>query len=139
MEKKLFKYGGKDFSEVEQHQIIQDYISSGWTKRKIWYKYTGLKKEKGEMLRWMRNLGYKNGNVVRRAILVSKYSDMPKKQKDEGLEAKEFEILQLKNRNLELEKKIQEAELKAIAFSTMIEIAEKEFNVPIRKKFNTKL
>jgi hypothetical protein len=28
--------------------------------------------------------------------------------------------------------------MKAIAFSTMVDIAEKEFNIPIRKKYNTK-
>jgi len=28
--------------------------------------------------------------------------------------------------------------MKAIAFSTMIDIAEKEFSIPIRKKVNTK-
>jgi CheY-like chemotaxis protein len=33
---------------------------------------------------------------------------------------------------------MQDAELKAIAFSTMVDIAEKEFKIPIRKKLNTK-
>jgi hypothetical protein len=49
-----------------------------------------------------------------------------------------FEQLQLKKRIAELEKQLKDAELKAIAFSTMVDIAEKEFNIPIRKKFNTK-
>jgi hypothetical protein len=38
-----------------------------------------------------------------------------------------------------LEKQLQTSEMKAIAFSTMVDIAEKEFNIPIRKKHNTKL
>jgi hypothetical protein len=33
---------------------------------------------------------------------------------------------------------LQDAELKAIAFSTMVDIAEKELKIPIRKKYNTK-
>ena len=49
-----------------------------------------------------------------------------------------FENLQLKKRITELEKQLKDAELKAIAFSTMVDIAEKEFKIPIRKKFNTK-
>jgi hypothetical protein len=49
-----------------------------------------------------------------------------------------FENLQLKKRIFELEKQLKDAELKAIAFSTMVDIAEKEFNIPIRKKLNTK-
>ncbi|MBL0333033.1 MAG: hypothetical protein IPP65_09435 [Chlorobi bacterium] len=32
-----------------------------------------------------------------------------------------------------MEKQLKDAELKAIAFSTMVDIAEKEFNIPIRK------
>ncbi|MBE7511155.1 MAG: hypothetical protein HS118_13380 [Bacteroidia bacterium] len=44
-----------------------------------------------------------------------------------------FENLQLKRRIAELEKQLKEAELKAIAFSTMVDIAEKEFKIPIRK------
>jgi transposase len=35
-------------------------------------------------------------------------------------------------------KQLRDAELKAIAFSTMVDIAEKEFKIPIRKKLNTK-
>jgi hypothetical protein len=37
-----------------------------------------------------------------------------------------------------LEKQLKDAELKAIAFSTMVDIAEKELKIPIRKKYNTK-
>ena len=50
-----------------------------------------------------------------------------------------FEMLQLKKRIAELEKQLKDAEMKAIAFSTMVDIAEEEFKIPIRKKFNTKL
>ncbi|HET6245684.1 MAG: hypothetical protein H0V01_00305 [Bacteroidetes bacterium] len=49
-----------------------------------------------------------------------------------------FENLQLKKRVAELEKQLKEAELKAIVFSTMVDIAEKEFKIPIRKKHNIK-
>ena len=55
-----------------------------------------------------------------------------------NLEAESFENLQLKKRIAELEKQLKDAELKAIAFSTMVDIAEKEFKIPIRKKLNTK-
>jgi transposase len=49
-----------------------------------------------------------------------------------------FENLQLKKRIAELEKQLKDAEMKAIAYATMVDIAEKEFNIPIKKKFNTK-
>jgi hypothetical protein len=49
-----------------------------------------------------------------------------------------FETFQLKKRISELEKQLKDAEMKAIAFSTMVDIAEEEFKIPIRKKLNTK-
>ena len=45
----------------------------------------------------------------------------------------EFENIQLKRRVLELEKKLQESEMKSIAYETMIEIAERELNISIKK------
>jgi len=44
----------------------------------------------------------------------------------------------LNNRILELEKQLKDADLKTIVYSTMVDIAEKEFNISIRKKYNTK-
>jgi hypothetical protein len=61
----------------------------------------------------------------------------PKKSVDSG--DVDFEKLQLEKRIAELEKQVQMAEMKAIAFSTMVDIAEREFNISIRKKYNTKL
>ena len=63
---------------------------------------------------------------------------MPKKKPPEAPQGDSFENLQLKKRVSELENQLKDAEMKAIAFSTMIDIAEKEFNIPIRKKANTK-
>ena len=68
----------------------------------------------------------------------STFVDMSSKKKKE-IDSVDFETLKLKKRIEELEKQLQTAEMKAIAFSTMVDIAEKEFNIPIRKKHNTKL
>ena len=38
----------------------------------------------------------------------------------------------------ELEKALEYEKLKSLAYNTMIDIAEKEFNIPIRKKPGTK-
>jgi transposase len=73
--------------------------------------------------------------------IVPNLTAMPRKQKVDkttGDQADSFEALQLKKRIAELEKQLKDAELKAIAFSTMVDIAEKEFTIPIRKKLNTK-
>jgi hypothetical protein len=45
------------FSLEERHVLIQDYLSSGYSKSYIWHKYTG-QEDHGRMLKWMRQLGY---------------------------------------------------------------------------------
>ena len=57
--------------------------------------------------------------------------DMAKKTPDERIKELEAENKRL-NKALELEK------LRSEAFSTMIDLAEKTFNIPVRKKSGTK-
>ena len=129
---------GNYFTISERHQIIQEMISTGCPKRDIWEKYTGEVEEHGQLLRWMRKLGYNTKLVTRRPNFVENKQDMPKKTTSIVSTSDSLENLQLKKRNLELELQLKDAEMKAIAFSTMIDIAEKQFNIPIRKKVNTK-
>lgn len=142
MDKKIIQKAGKYFTETEKHLIIRELISNQCTKQEIWEKYTGEEAEHGQLLRWMKALGYNTGIKTRRPNIVSNlYHTMPKKKKTENpidTEDEAFENLQLKKRIAELEKQLKDAELKAIAFSTMVDIAEKEFKIPIRKKLNTK-
>ena len=129
---------GNYFTILERHQIIQEMISTGCTKRDIWEKYTGELEEHGQLLRWMRKLGYNTKLETRRPNFVENKQDIPKKTTSLVSTSESLENLQLKKRNLELELQLKDAEMKAIAFSTMIDIAEKQFNIPIRKKVNTK-
>ena len=126
------------FDVSQRHQIIQEFLSSGCTKNEIWAKYNEGIKHHGEIVRWMRQLGYNCENPKRRAIFVENNTVMPKNGPYTILADESFEILQLKKRVNELEKQLKDSEMKAIAFSTMIDIAETEFNIPIRKKSNTK-
>lgn len=126
------------FTDSEKHQIIQELLSSGCTKVEIWQKYTGQDEEHGQLLRWMRQLGYDSTVKTRRPNFREKIPVMAKKPKDKNQVIEDFETLQLKKRIAELEDQLKDAEMKAIAFSTMVDIAEKEFNIPIRKKYNTK-
>jgi transposase len=131
MDKKIIKKQGRYFTQEEQHAIIQEMISNGCSKKEIWKKYTGQEDEHGQLLRWMKKLGYA---IVGRPI-STKFEG---KRKVMPVSDDSFENLQFKKRIFELEKQLKDAELKAIAFSTMIDIAEREFNIPIRKKLNTK-
>ena len=88
--------------------------------------------EHGQLLRWMKALGYNTGIKTRRPNIVSNFYSMPKKKFKPDKEDDNFENLQLKKRIAELEKQLKEAELKAIAFSTMVDIAEDIFKIPCR-------
>ncbi len=135
MEKIIIKKPSSYFRESERHQIIQEYLKGNSTKNAIWKKYTGNTSDHGALLRWMRKLGYEDNNPSRFGIIEpNRLATMAKKE----LSEKDFETLQLQKRIAELEKQLKDAELKAIAFSTMVDIAEREFKIPIRKKLNTK-
>jgi hypothetical protein len=142
MDNKIIQKPGKYFTEEEKHRIIQEFISSQCTKVELWEKYTGEVEEHGQILRWMRHLGYSTEFQKRRPNIASNIYSMAnnkiKPDKQINTIDESFENLQLKKRITELEKQLKDAELKAIAFSTMVDIAEKEFKIPIRKKFNTK-
>ena len=126
------------FSESEKHQIIEEFLNSGCTKQQIWKKYTGQSEEHGELLGWMRKLGYATSPKIRRSNIAQTPPLMAGRKKAGNQDYEDFEALQLKKRIADLEVQLKEAQMKAIAFSTMVDIAEKEFNIPIRKKYNTK-
>jgi len=48
----------------------------------------------------------------------------------------DFEKRALEKRIQALEKQVEKAEMKAIAFSLMVDIAEEKFKIPIRKNYN---
>jgi len=123
-----------NFSEAEKRAIIEDYLHSGATKESIWYKYTGRTGEHGTLLKWMRQYGYYS-DKEKKCIFVPKKRPMPTPSHHQ-LQQTEFENLQLKRRISELEKQLSESEIKSIAWQTMIDIAERELGINIKKKFN---
>lgn len=120
-----------EFDWFERKQIVEEYLQSSKTKREIWEKYTGQTREGGSLLYWIRKLGYEDKPKPFNLVLSSDL-DMAKKDK---VVASDFE---LKERIKQLEKALLNSELRATAYETMIEIAEKELKINIRKKSNTK-
>lgn len=121
------------FSDHEKKLIIEDYLSGSESKQSVYNRYTGYPAENGKITMWMRKFGIKD-----KFVKNTNFEIMPKQKKDSEQSSEDFETLTLKKRIAELEKQLQTAEMKAIAFSTMVDIAEKEFNIPIRKKHNTR-
>ncbi|MDR2971030.1 MAG: hypothetical protein LBU83_03780 [Bacteroidales bacterium] len=128
---------GSSLTLEERHQMVLEYLRSNQTKYEIWKKYTGQDSEHGKILLWLRQFGYQDKRkgcsfAVQKARMNHTRKTLVKKKEVD------FEKLQLKNRIAQLEKQLEEAEMKAIAFSTMVDVAEETFKIPIRKKFNTK-
>ena len=136
--RKIIQKKGKHYSETERHSIIREMLKNKWTKQFAWELYTGEPEERGQLMRWMRKLGYVKEIRHKKFTFDAKSAAMKKHQEKQKPEAEPFETMQLKRRIAELEKQLKDAEMKAIAYSTMVDIAEKEFNIPIKKKFNTK-
>jgi len=121
------------FSEAEKRTIIEDYLHSGMSKHAIWKKYTGRNGDHGIILRWMHEYGYLSKSSKKSITFVPQKDQMKPPEF-----VSDFEYLQLQKRILELEKQLHESEMKSIAYQTMIEIAERDFDISIKKKFNTK-
>lgn len=126
------------FTISEKHAIIREYLESGRSKEEIWRKYTG-KSHHGRLTIWMRDLGYMTSQQQLKPNIASKLSEMSTDRKqNSSVTPMEIDNAQLKKRVAELERQLKEAQMKAIAFETMVEIAERETKIPIRKKYSAK-
>ena len=134
MEKSKFILGLKkprDFSFEERKMVIEDYLKSGRTKTEIWEKHTGMKTEHGYILLWMRQLGYSIPSKITNFVNQNS-CNMANKKVDS------IENIEMKEKIATLEKALLNSELRATALETMIEVAEKELKINIRKKSFTK-
>lgn len=121
------------FSKEEKTAIIEEYLTTPLSKTQIWRKHTGYVHERGSLLRWMRQLGYKDKLNIRRIFSPELINPLNNLQEDNNLSNDEL-LVKLKK----LEKELEDAKLKAEGYQLMLEVAEKELNVPIRKKSGTK-
>lgn len=118
----------QSISKSQRREIINEYLSGEETKAAVWQRHTGQSKERGGLLRWMRQLGYLDKNEKENVIpLIPMSSQKPKRTKEE-----------LERRIKELENQLLDSQLKEEAYRRMIDIAEKDLKISIRKKPNTK-
>ena len=120
------------FSVKQKHTIIRDYLSSGLPKQQIWQKYTGDKKEKGKLLKFMRQLGYIEGDIVKKP--VSFFMDLPTTSKPQAAPVRNETSLSTN----QLEQELKDSRLREQAYLVMIQIAERDLKIDIRKKSFTK-
>jgi hypothetical protein len=136
IKKKLTRAGGS-ISWEEREAMVKEYLTGNHTKVEVWNKYTGQDEEHGQLLRWMRTLGYISN---KKPINRSKKFLFSQEQKAYSLDTDNHkkDPVELQRRIKELERQLEIAKLKAEGYELMIEIAEKELKIPIRKKSGTK-
>ncbi|MBT2561342.1 hypothetical protein J7E50_10910 [Pedobacter sp. ISL-68] len=138
MDAKQKRKPSKTYTKDQKYLIVQDYLTSGWSKQAIWEKHTGELKEHGKIVLWMRKLGYDVSRLARTNRFADQCALMEQKKSEPLVWGESVEQHQMQKRIEFLEGQLKDEELKAIAFSRMVDIAEREFKIPIRKKFNTK-
>lgn len=119
---------GVRYTEEFKRQVIEEYLGGTAHKRSLLDKH-GIRC-KGALQAWMRELGYVD---IRR---------LPKPAKELAAYAlskpKEEDVAALQRRIRELEHELEDEKLRAEAYARLIELAEREQGISIRKKDNTK-
>lgn len=119
-------------------EVCKEHISTGCTMRSLAIKYN--LSSHALIHDWLRRFKFVEDktNRILKSTFVQPLPNENMSKIESNTSEVEFEKLQLEKRIVDLEKQLKEAEMKAIAFSTMVDIAEKELKISIRKKYNTK-
>jgi transposase len=124
-ENQYIKRTQKDYSYAFKLAVVQEVESGELGIKSAALKY-GIQSH-STVTTWLR----KYGNFD----WFNKSTQKMPKSKDQKLLELEQKVLLLEKQKKELEKKVEQADKKAIFFDMMIDIAEKEFKIPIRKKY----
>lgn len=118
------------FSESFKLDIVEQVNSGNLSKEEARRRY-GIK-GKSAILLWQRNYE----KYGRCSVVLHTNNPLPlmsKKPSQHGTTEKELQA-----RIKELERRLEDEQLRSEGYSRIIDIAEKEYNIPIRKKYNTK-
>jgi transposase-like protein len=113
-------------SDEVQFQIVQEYLSTSATQKELKEKYNF--KGNNNINNWMRKFGLSKQNKEQ----IELHLAMEKEIKKTSLE------LDLELKIKKLEQELQREQFRTKALSTMIDIAERELKVDIRKKAGAK-
>ena len=122
------------YSEDFKKKIIAEYLETNQTKREILDKY-GIRSN-SPIQKWMRKYGIIDPYAKKDYLGVMNPHRM-KKSKPE-LSELELQIKALQQKNKLLEKQLSDEKIRSEMFVRVIEIAETELKLPIRKKYDTK-
>jgi len=116
------------YSEEFKRKVIEEYLETGTPKQRLLDKY-GIT-YRGAFQAWMPALGYVDiRRLPKPAKLLAAYT--LSKPKEEDIES-------LRRRVKELQRELEDEKLRVEAYARLIELAEREQGISIRKKDNTK-
>lgn len=121
------------YSEQFKRQVIEEYLRTRGSKKELMVKYNI--KFKGAIQTWMRQLGYIQSQDKTASLEINRKINMAEEFIGSEPESdKEALVKRVK----ELERLLEDERLKSEAYNRMIELAEKELKISIRKKANTR-
>lgn len=123
----------RHYSRAFKHSVIKEYLGGGIGMNALLRKHDI--RINGGILRWMRQLGYLENEEKDRSLPPIKPLSLPSKKANNAIPATNASQEQ---RIKELERLLEDEQLRSEAYSRIIDIAEKEYNIPIRKKSNTR-
>jgi transposase len=119
------------YPEAFRRKVVEEYLLAKGTQRELMRQY-GIK-SKGAIPRWIHEMGYSRAKneVLRKPKFESiTFSCMPSKKAPDRSE----DPAVLQKKIAELEQQLRDEKLRSEAYQRMIEKAEKELNIAIRKK-----
>jgi transposase len=114
------------FTDEFKYQVVQEYLETDLSQIELQKKY-GIKGN-SSILKWMRKFGLKEPDEDQ-----IKIRQMMSKETEKTLHERELE-----EKVKELEKLLEHEKLRTMALDTMIDIAERELKISIRKKSGAK-
>lgn len=130
---KIIIDGRRHYPLSFKHLVIKEYLAGGIGQNALLRKYD-IRINSG-IVRWMRQLGYVQAAEKDGYLPPLKPLSLPSKKVNKtaspSTESQEQRIR-------DLERLLEDEQLRSEAYRRIIDIAEKEYNIPIRKKPNTR-
>ena len=129
--------GSSSYTDEEKRMIVSYYLSNKCRVKSICERFNICKRT---FYNWISNFAdEKDALKKRRSRILNQTNHLPMpKKKENPAETPEQELARLREENKKLQEALKMAEWSNHAKDVMIDLAEKTFNIPIRKKSGAK-
>ena len=132
---KKIRRENQHYSNDFKRKVIEEYLSTGCSKESLLRKYSI--RFGGAIQLWMRQLGYEDIYKEKPYFSSLRDDSLKKQDSQQGAQDPEDEA-SLKKRIKQLERQLEDEKFRSEMYDRMINLAEKQFKITIRKKPNTK-